>query len=117
MKIYNEKYLFNQKGLLNQSLIDYYLTVGGIMINKSNAGLCNGCGKCLRKCPQHLDIPKELDKVKKEFEGHFFGFKVLFVKTIGMKIYQKFFLNNKIKSDKYETRRNIGSMPKMRFKR
>ena len=64
MKIYNEKYLFNQKGLLNQSLIDYYLTVSGIMIDSSNAGLCNGCGKCLRKCPQHLDIPKELDKVK-----------------------------------------------------
>lgn len=91
MKIYNEKYLFNQKGLLNQSLIDYYLTVSGIMIDSSNAGLCNGCGKCLRKCPQHLDIPKELDKVKKEFKGHFFKFKVLFVKSIGMKIYQKFF--------------------------
>ena len=91
MKIYNEKYLFNQKSLLNQSLIDYYLTVSGIMIDSSNAGLCNGCGKCLRKCPQHLDIPKELDKVKKEFEGHFFKFKVLFIKSIGMKIYQKFF--------------------------
>lgn len=61
------------------------------MIDSSNAGLCNGCGKCLRKCPQHLDIPKELDKVKKEFEGQFFKFKVLFVKSIGMKIYQKFF--------------------------
>ena len=33
----------------------------------------------------------ELDKVKKEFEGHFFKFKVLFIKSIGMKIYQKFF--------------------------
>ena len=27
------------------------------------------------------------------------------------------FLNNKIKSDKHETRRNISSMPKMRFQR
>ncbi len=91
LKIYNEKYLFNQKGFLNQSLIDYYLIGSGIMINKANAGLCNSCGKCLRKCPQHLDIPKELNKVKKEFEGHFFGLKVFFVKTVGFKIYQKFF--------------------------
>ena len=84
------------------------------MIDSSNAGLCNGCRKCLRKCPQHLDIPKELDKVKKEFEGHFFKFKVLFVKSIGI---SEIFLNNKIKSDKHETRRNISSMPKMRFQR
>lgn len=75
------------KSKLNRLLF----TVSGIMIDSSNAGLCNGCGKCLRKCPQHLDIPKELDKVKKEFEGHFFKFKVLFVKSISMKIYQKFF--------------------------
>ena len=91
LKIYNVKHLFNQKGFLNQSLIDYYLTTGGIMSKKCNAGLCNGCGKCLRKCPQHLDIPKELNKVKKEFEGHFFEFKVAFVKNIVMKIHQKFF--------------------------
>ena len=91
LKIYNEKYLFNQKGFLNQSLIDYYLIGSGIMISKANAGLCNSCGKCLRKCPQHLDIPKELNNVKKEFEGHFFGLKVFFVKNIGFKIYQKFF--------------------------
>lgn len=91
MKIYNEKYLFNQKGFLNQSLIDYYMTVSGIMINKANAGLCNGCGKCLKKCPQKLNIPKELNKVKTEFEGYLFRLKVLFVKNIGIKLYQKFF--------------------------
>ena len=33
-----------------------------------NQDLCNGCGKCLRKCPQKLDIIEELKKVKKEFE-------------------------------------------------
>ena len=33
------------------------------------------------------------------------------------KLLYKIVLNNKIKSDKYETRRNIGSMPKIRFKR
>ncbi len=74
--------------------------------------------KVLKKMPPTpWTFQKNLIKLKKEFEGHFFKFKVLFVKSIGMKIYQKFFLNNKIKSDKHETRRNISSMPKMRFQR
>lgn len=29
-----------------------------------NAKLCTKCGVCLPKCPQKIDIPKELDKVK-----------------------------------------------------
>ncbi|MDO5849356.1 MAG: aldo/keto reductase [Methanobrevibacter sp.] len=91
MKVYNEKFLFNQKGLINRSLINYFTSVGGVMNDQTNAGLCNSCRKCLRKCPQHLDIPKELSKVQKEFEGHFFGFKLWFIKHIGMPIYQKFF--------------------------
>lgn len=91
MKIYNEKYLFNQKGLFSKSLINYFTTVGGVMNTPTNAGLCNGCGKCLRKCPQHLDIPKELLKVQKEFEGPGFKLKLWFIKNIGMPIYQKFF--------------------------
>lgn len=91
MKIYNEKYLFNQKGLFSKSLINYFTSVGGVMNTQANAGLCNSCGKCLRKCPQHLDIPKELSKVQKEFEGHGFKVKLWFIKNIGMPIYQKFF--------------------------
>lgn len=43
LKIYNEKHLFNQKGFLNQSLIDYQLTTCGIMSKKVNAGLYNKC--------------------------------------------------------------------------
>ena len=91
MRVYNEKYLFNQKGLISESLIGYYTSVGGVMNSPSNAGLCNSCGKCLRLCPQHLDIPKELSKVQKEFEGRGYRFKVWFVKNIGMPIYQRFF--------------------------
>ena len=49
MKIYNEKFLFNHKGFINQSLMDYFQYVCGIMGNSGNAGKCNGCGKCLRK--------------------------------------------------------------------
>ncbi len=90
MKIYNEKYLFNQKGLISQGLINYFTSVGGVMNSPTNAGLCNSCGKCLRRCPQHLNIPNELSKVKKEFEGYGFGFKIWFIKNIGMKIFQRF---------------------------
>lgn len=88
MRIYNEKYLFEHKGLFNQSLVDYFQYVGGIMGNASNAGMCNGCGKCLRKCPQKLDIISELKKVKKEFEFPGMGYVSLFVKKIGFPFYK-----------------------------
>ena len=90
MKIYNEKYLFNHKGLFNQSLMDYYQYVGGIMGSTGNAGKCNGCGKCLRKCPQKLDIINELKKVKKEFEFPGFKYALSFVTHIGFPIYKLF---------------------------
>ena len=88
MKIYNEKYLFEHKGLFNQSFMDYYQYVGGIMGNEGNAGKCNGCGKCLRKCPQKLDIIEELKKVKKEFEFPGMKYGLMFVRTIGFPLYR-----------------------------
>ena len=95
IKIYNEKYLFDHKGFMNQSVMDYYQYVGGVMAKAGNAGLCNACGKCLRKCPQKLDIPNELKKVKKEFE--FPGMKYILpvVKSIGIPVYNQIvkFLN------------------------
>ena len=88
MRIYNEKYLFDHKGLFNQSMIDYFQYVGGVMGEASNAGLCNGCGKCLRKCPQKLDIISELKKVKKEFEFPGMAYVLLFVKKVGFPFYK-----------------------------
>lgn len=88
MKIYNEKYLFEHKGLFNQSFMDYYQYVGGIMGNEGNAGKCNGCGKCLRKCPQKLDIIEELKKVKKEFEFPGMKYGLIFVRVIGFPVYR-----------------------------
>lgn len=95
LRIYNEKYLFEHKGFINQSLIDYYQYAGGIMGNEGNAGKCNGCGKCLRKCPQKLDIIYELKKVKKEFEFPGNRYILLFVRKIGFPVYRYFvkFLN------------------------
>ena len=88
LKIYNEKYLFNHKGLMNQSFMDYYQYVGGIMGNRGNASLCNGCGKCLRKCPQKLNIIEELKKVKKEFEMPGMKYILAFVKYVGFPLYK-----------------------------
>ena len=59
------------------------------MGNAGNAGLCNGCGKCLRKCPQKLDIISELKKVKKEFEMPGMRFLLPVVKYIGIPIYDQ----------------------------
>ena len=89
LKVYNEKYLFEHKGFFNESLIDYFQFFGGLMGKESYAGLCNGCGKCLRKCPQKLDIVSELKKVKKEFEFPGFKFAVFFIKKIGFPIYKQ----------------------------
>ena len=89
MKIYNEKYLFEHKGFINQSFMDYYQYVGGIMGNEGRAGKCNGCGKCLRKCPQKLDIISELKKVKKEFELPGLKYILVFVRYVGFPVYRQ----------------------------
>lgn len=88
LKIYNEKYLFGHKGFINESFFDYYQYVGGIMGKAGNAGLCNGCGKCLRKCPQKLDIISELEKVKKEFELPGLKYILPPVKRVGIPMYK-----------------------------
>ena len=88
LKIYNEKYLFDHKGFINQSFMDYYQYVGGIMGNSGNAGKCNACGKCLRKCPQKLNIIEELKKVKKEFEIPGSKYALFFVEHVGFPIYR-----------------------------
>lgn len=36
--------------------------------NPKLASLCNECGACVRKCPQHIDIPSELKNVRKRFQ-------------------------------------------------
>lgn len=36
---------------------------------KNRASQCQKCQACVTKCPQHLDIPRLLEKVVREFEG------------------------------------------------
>ena len=59
------------------------------MGGEGNAGKCNACGKCLRKCPQKLDIISELKKVKKEFEFPGVKYVLPFAKAIGFPIYRQ----------------------------
>lgn len=84
--IYNEKYLFNKKGIgpISNAMMNYYMVVGGITNKQASAGLCNHCGRCKRLCPQSLDIPSELDTVKSEFERFGFNYQIKFVKKIAM---------------------------------
>lgn len=42
---------------------------GGLMGEKTAAGLCRECGKCAKACPQHLPIPSLMKEVSKEMEG------------------------------------------------
>ncbi len=42
---------------------------GGLIGDRSHAGLCRQCGKCAKSCPQHLPIPSLMKDVSKEMEG------------------------------------------------
>jgi len=64
---YNYKYLFN-KGLVSRA--QYLMQSGGVMGKQRGlASQCVNCGHCVKHCPQNIDIPKELQSVKREFEG------------------------------------------------
>jgi predicted aldo/keto reductase-like oxidoreductase len=42
-----------------------YNSIGDRWIKHKNAFSCTGCGVCVEKCTQHLDIPAEMDFAKK----------------------------------------------------
>ena len=45
-----------------------YITASGAMVGDARfASDCVGCGACLEKCPQHIEIPNELASVKRRF--------------------------------------------------
>ncbi|MBN2028778.1 aldo/keto reductase [bacterium] len=64
---YNNKYLFKQ-GIMNRGF--YLMQLGDMQQRRpALASQCISCGLCVKHCPQHIDIPAELKKVEKEFEG------------------------------------------------
>ena len=72
-KLYNEKYLFNEKHYgINAATINYIGNLMGVTGEKHDASLCTKCGKCIRECPQHINIPRELNNVNKGFHTRIF---------------------------------------------
>ncbi|OWT33171.1 aldo/keto reductase [Methanobrevibacter sp. 87.7] len=84
----NEEHLFNEKHIENQ--IKYILTLGGVYNEPSNAGLCTQCNKCIPLCTQGLNIPKELEKVKKEYEKPGYNQLLWLIKHIAYPIFNKY---------------------------
>ncbi len=91
--LYNDKYLFKDR----TAGVTYILRMGGIFNDgQSHAGLCNGCGKCLRACPQKLEIPELLNEVSNDLGGRGFNLKVKLMGSVGMPIMNGFLsLRNK----------------------
>lgn len=61
--LYNE-FHFTDDAQAQQIARYFYL---GIMGEDQPASACVGCGECLEKCPQHIDIPAEMGKAAAVF--------------------------------------------------
>lgn len=84
--VYNHKYMFNK----SQSF-DYLAILGGIFSGQeAYAGLCTNCGKCVKACPQNLEIPELLNDVSNELEGRGFKYKLKIVGTVVMPVLDAF---------------------------
>ena len=79
-ELYNYKYMFNEG---TRASFLYLGQLGGIMGGgETYAGLCTGCGKCVKACPQKIDIPERLGDVSKEMEGKGFKYKLKIGKAV-----------------------------------
>jgi predicted aldo/keto reductase-like oxidoreductase len=68
--VYNNKYMEGGwSSVYRGPGMEYLLMVGGVEGKPGYASQCKACGKCVKVCPQHLDIPLHLQEVKKEIEG------------------------------------------------
>jgi predicted aldo/keto reductase-like oxidoreductase len=67
-EMYNNLYM---SGNADEAKFLYAARLGGILSVRGPefASQCVQCGKCLEKCPQHLDIPTILESVVEELEG------------------------------------------------
>ncbi len=92
--LYNHKHMF--KG--NNASFTYLTGLGGVISGKqANAGLCNQCGKCVKACPQKLEVPTLLKEVSSDMEGLGFQYKVKIAGAVIMPLIDAFLsLNNSI---------------------
>lgn len=84
---------YNNTSLGNPMMakVNYMVNVGGGLDGSSPKGFasqCKSCGKCVKVCTQHIDIPTQLKDVKKTLESP--GSKALFfVMKPGMSVFMK----------------------------
>lgn len=64
-------YNLHMSGNPDEARFFYAVQLSGILSGEEPgfASQCVKCGKCLEKCPQHLDIPTILESVVEELEG------------------------------------------------
>ena len=65
---YNNKSLFKQ-GFMSRAMYLFQLDDVQAGRKPALASQCVGCGLCMSHCPQKINIPGELKKVEREFEG------------------------------------------------
>jgi len=65
-KCLNKYYLFDSQ----QSKMSARMVFDKMISQKERASNCIECGKCLERCPQSINIPEELKKVKDIFENN-----------------------------------------------
>ncbi|KPK99453.1 MAG: aldo/keto reductase [Planctomycetes bacterium SM23_65] len=66
LQVLNGKYALRDR----RARMHYAMFVGGVFGGRpAYASLCQDCGACIPKCPQHLPIPDLLRDVAREFEG------------------------------------------------
>lgn len=65
-ELYNSKHMFVDSKV---DTFDYAVGLGVANGVRGFASQCTNCGKCVSRCPQHLDIPALLPDVADEFEG------------------------------------------------
>lgn len=92
--VYNYKYTFKKRG----ASFTYLQRFGGLFSgNESHAGLCINCRKCLKACPQKLEIPELLEDVSKELGGRGFNYKVKIAGAVLVPLLDAFLsLNNRL---------------------
>ena len=59
-----------------------YLMCTAFRKEASGASLCIKCGKCVKHCPQGIDIPHQLENVKKELETPTYKIARFIIKTL-----------------------------------
>lgn len=65
--IYNDYCMFGEE--MNARWLYSFVLLGGRSGKRSDAALCQNCGICVERCPQHIAIPEQLKVVAEKLGG------------------------------------------------